>query len=215
VGDIGTNTITWNIDRFITGDSGGNVPADGSGVINIVGGTNVTTTGDIGTNTLTIDATGGDVFLAGDSGGNVPPDGSGVFNVLGGTGVTTVGDIGTNTVTWNVTGGGLDWIEVTVTGPTTLAANTGYVTNNAATVNLTLPATIPFGSVIRICGKGAGGWSLGQNAGQTIQFGNVATTTGAGGSIASTQQNDCLELVCITADTDFNVLSSVGVLTVT
>lgn len=158
----------------------------------------------------------GDIqFEAGDSGGNVPPDASGVINNVGGTGCTTIGDPGTNTLTFNVVGGGLKWIEITVTGPTTLSSNTGYVTNNAGVVATTLPSTAAFGDVIRISGKGAGGWSLGQNAGQTIHFGNVSTTTGAGGSIASTMQYDCIELVCITQDTDFNVLSSIGALTVT
>lgn len=159
----------------------------------------------------------GDVqFLEGDTGGPVAPDGSAIINTIGGTGCTTLGDPGTNTMTFNVVGGGLKWIEITVAGPTTLSSNTGYVTNNAvSTVLTTLPSTAAFGDVIRISGKGAAGWSLGQNAGQTIHFGNVSTTTGVGGSIASTMQYDCLELVCITQDTDFNVLSSIGVLTVT
>lgn len=155
----------------------------------------------------------GDVqFEAGDTGGNVPPDGAGVINNLGGTGCETVGVPASNTLTWNVVGGGLTWIEITVTGPTSLAINTGYVTNNVGVVGMTLPTTAAFGSVIRICGKGSGGWSLGQNAGQVIHMGNVSTTTGAGGSIASTQQYDCLELVCTIADTAFTALSSVGVL---
>lgn len=43
----------------LTGDSGGSVPGAGSPVnINIVGGTGITTTGDPGTSTITIDADG-------------------------------------------------------------------------------------------------------------------------------------------------------------
>jgi len=156
-------------------------------------------------------ATGDVQFLTGDSGGNVGPDGSGIINTLGGTGCVTAGSPGTNTMTFDVVGGGLKWIELTVTGPTSLSSNTGYVLNNASTVNVTLPTTAAFGDVIRIAGKGSGGWQLNQNGGQTLHFGNVDSTTGVGGNIASTQQYDCLELVCTTQDTDFTVLSSIGV----
>ena len=42
----------------VTGNVGGAVSPDGAGNINIVGGTNITTTGNPGTNTLTIDLDG-------------------------------------------------------------------------------------------------------------------------------------------------------------
>lgn len=197
--------------QFEAGDSGGNVPPDASGVIYNLGGTGITTTGNPATNTLTFDLDG-DIAQSYpcDSGTAVPA--ANVLNVFGGTGATTSG--AGNTITVDVVGGGLKWIEILVTGPTGLNINTGYVTNNAGVVGMTLPAAAPFGTVIRICGKGAGGWSLGQNAGQTIHMGNVDSTTGAGGSIASTQRYDCLELLCTTANTDFTVLSSVGVLNI-
>jgi len=79
---------------------------------------------------------------------------------------------------------------------------------------LTLPATAIFGAVIQVAGKGAGGWKIAQNAGQTIHFGVTDTITGVGGSLASTVRYDCLELLCITANTDFVVTSVVGNLTV-
>ena len=108
------------------------------------------------------------------------------------------------------------WSEVIVVGPTSMVANNGYVTNNAAPVTLTLPVTAAFGTLIRVAGKGAGGWIIAQNGGQNIQVGNVSSTVGVGGSIASTNAFDAIELLCTTANTTWTAISSpVGVLTIT
>lgn len=95
-----------------------------------------------------------------------------------------------------------------------MAVNNGYIANNGATVQLTLPAVAVIGDMIRVTGKGAGGWQIQQNAGQTIYFASQATTTGAGGSLSSTDDRDSIELVCVTANNDWNVLSSIGNITV-
>jgi len=109
---------------------------------------------------------------------------------------------------------GIAWSEQTGTSQA-MVANNGYILNNAALVTATLPATAAVGSVLRVVGKGAGGWAVAQNAGQTIYFSSSTTTTGVGGSLASTDDHDCVEMVCITADTDFSVISSVGNITIT
>lgn len=96
-----------------------------------------------------------------------------------------------------------------------MATDHGYVIGNAGTTTCTLPGTAAIGKAFAIAGNGAGGWILAQNAGQTVHFGNQNTTTGAGGSLASTHQYDCVYLVCVVADTDFVVINSVGTLTVT
>lgn len=106
------------------------------------------------------------------------------------------------------------WTEVTATGPTALSVNEGVVANNGSQVNLTLPATAAVGDIIRIAGKGAGGFQIQQNAGQTIHFAGSSSTTGTGGSITSTIQYNAIELVCTTANTDFVVISSIGNFTV-
>lgn len=108
---------------------------------------------------------------------------------------------------------GFLWNEVTATSENMLV-NNGYIANNVGLVTLTLPATAALGTIIRVAGKGAGGWSIAQNAGQTIHFGTLSTTPGAGGSLASNDDKDCVELLCITANTDFEVLSSIGVMTI-
>jgi len=114
---------------------------------------------------------------------------------------------------WEAPTGDFTWSEVTGTTQAAVV-DAGYITNNAALVTVTLPDTAALGSVLRITGKGAGGWKLAQNAGETVYFGTSSTTPGAGGSLASTAVRDTVELVCVTADTDWNVISSVGNITV-
>jgi len=119
-------------------------------------------------------------------------------------GSNTITIAATDSVTWN-----------TVAGTSaSMAVDNGYIANNGALVTLTLPAVAAVGDQIRVTGKGAGGWLIAQNAGQTIYFGTSTTTTGAGGSLASTAQRDGVELVCVTANNDFNVISAIGNLTV-
>lgn len=120
---------------------------------------------------------------------------------------------GAASLSLQTTGGGTAWTEVTGT-TVALAVNNGYILNNAGVITATLPAAATLGAIIRIVGKGAGGWLIAQNSGQTIHFGNTNTTTGAGGSLASTVRYDCLELVCTTANTDFVVRSSMGNITI-
>jgi len=105
------------------------------------------------------------------------------------------------------------WSEQTGAAQAMVADN-GYILNNAGLVTATLPATAALGTIMRIVGKGAGGWAVAQNAGQTIHFGATDTTPGAGGSLASTNRYDCVSMVCITADTDFVILSSIGNVTI-
>lgn len=131
-------------------------------------------------------------------------------NISAGTGISITN--GTGSITIASVGSGLSWVDQTTT-TVTMAINTGYVADNAALVTLTLPTTAALGSVMRIVGKGAGGWTISQNSGQSIQFGSVSTTGGAGGSLSSTNTGDSIELVCITANTVFAVMSSVGNIT--
>jgi len=57
--------------------------------------------------------------------------------------------------------------------------NVGYIcTNEIVPVTLTLPAVPAIGDTYKICAAGAGGWVIGQNAGQTILAGNLSRTVG-------------------------------------
>lgn len=151
--------------------------------------------------------------LTGDSGGAVGPDAAFNVDLLGGTGITTVGTPGSNQIVFNIVGGGITWNRVA--GPAVgIAINNGYIPTNAGLVTLTLPTTAAVGSIIEIVGEGAGGWSIAQNAGESIQFGNLSTTVGAGGSLDSTNQWDTVTLVCRVADTTWSVTANIGVLNV-
>ncbi len=107
--------------------------------------------------------------------------------------------------------GGLSFTVITAN--TTLAANTGYIVNAVGQLTLTLPTTFPAGAEIRIVGY-AGGWTINQNAGQSIAWGSTSTTLGASGHLTSTLVSDCLDIVAVNANTTFVVADSNGNITV-
>jgi hypothetical protein len=106
------------------------------------------------------------------------------------------------------------WTNVTATS-VNFSENNGYVMNNNVTpVTGTLPITCAFGAIIEVAGQGNAGWIVAQNAGQQINFGNLSTTNGTGGSLLSTNLHDAVRLLCVVPNTTFNVLSVQGNLTV-
>jgi hypothetical protein len=115
----------------------------------------------------------------------------------------------TGAITISTTGGGLSWSTVTAA---TLAAaiNNGYVMNHASTpCVVTLPATAAIGSKIALRGlAGSGGWTATANTGQTIQFGNTASSTA--GSWSSTNAGDSCDLECIVANTTWTLTNCVS-----
>jgi hypothetical protein len=106
------------------------------------------------------------------------------------------------------------WINV-ATNTQALANNQGYITNNGATlVTYTLPATAAQGTIIEIAGSSAGGWTITQNAGQSIVVGVNTSTVGAGGSVSSTQPSNQIKLLCTVANTTWVALSMQGILNI-
>lgn len=105
------------------------------------------------------------------------------------------------------------WVEVTGTTQA-MQSNKSYGIENAALTTLTLPVTAALGDVIKVFGKGAGGWKIAQNASQKIILGEAETTVGAAGSIESTYQDDIVILTCITANTTWSAYCPSGNLTV-
>ncbi len=106
---------------------------------------------------------------------------------------------------------GLIWNDVTGTSQAALVEN-AYVADNVGLVTVTLPATMVLGDRVVVQGKGSGGWSLVANTGQTIHVGNTAS--GVAGHVASTNQWDCIELVCVTANTTWATRATIGNLTI-
>ena len=161
-----------------------------------------------GTNTPTYQLLTNGQLLIGNTGADPT-----AATLTAGTGITVTNAGGSITIA--ASGGAFTWNDVTGTSAT-LAVNNGYVADNAGLVTLTLPATANIGDTIKIMGKGSGGWIIAQNANQAIHLGNVVSTTGVGGSIASSNQYDTIEIICITggASTIWSTAYAVGNLTI-
>lgn len=168
-------------------------------------GTGVTVTAGAGTMSIATSA----VLTAATSSGTATVSSNNITFTGAGT-ITTSASGSTVTITGAASG--VSWVDQTTT-PVAMAVNNAYSVNNAGLVTLTLPSTAAFGSIIQVSGYGAGGWLIAQNSGQTIHFGAVNTTTGAGGSLASTNRYDQVTLVCAVANTDWVVNSSFGNIT--
>lgn len=95
---------------------------------------------------------------------------------------------------------------VELTGDAIAEVQHDYVCNNISIVNVTLPVTAVFGAKIGIHGKGAGGWKIKQNAGQTIHLNRMSTTTGTTGYLRSNYYKNSVIIMCITANTDWLVI---------
>jgi hypothetical protein len=202
-GSTVTITAGPTVPTTFTEDAGSATPALNN--LNILGAAGITTSGAGSTVTITAGATIPTTFTA-DAGSATPAANN--LNILG-AGSTTTSGAG-STITINSTGGGLSWNEVVVVGPTPMLVNQGYVANNGATVGLTLPLAAAFGSVLWIVGKGAGGWQVQQNAGQTIINGAISTTVGVGGTLTSSEPSATAYLLCITANTIWKVIAETG-----
>jgi hypothetical protein len=131
--------------------------------------------------------------------------------ITAGTNITVTN--GSNSITIAATGvGGFSYVNQN-TSSVTMAINTGYITNNGATlVTYTLPTTAAQGSIFEVVGGSSGGWTIIYSTGQSIGYGDVSTTT-TSGSLSSSNAGDCVRFVCTTANTGFRVISSVGNLT--
>ena len=115
--------------------------------------------------------------------------------------------------TWQTGIGGL--IVNQNSSTVTMAAGSRYYINNGSTlVTATLPSTAAVGDTYIIRGNSSGGWKIAQNASQQIHLNSSATTSGTGGSLASTNQYNCIQVECIVANTTFVVAASSGSITV-
>jgi hypothetical protein len=91
----------------------------------------------------------------------------------------------------------------------TAAIDNGYISDNGALLTvILLPVTYAVGDIIAVVGASAGGWKLAQPAGTTIHIGSSGTTRGTNGYLKSTGQYDCVELICIIANSDWVIRNS-------
>lgn len=120
---------------------------------------------------------------------------------------------GAGSITIASTGGGFAWHEITsATNPNSVAAQNGYIAKGAGAVTFVLPASAAVGDVFKIVGYG-NLWTLTQNALQSITLGSQVTTIGALGNIVATHIRDCVTIVCVVANTEFQIIDSIGNIT--
>lgn len=107
--------------------------------------------------------------------------------------------------TWTTLSGAIVWSVITA--DQTAAVNHGYICNKASLLTLTLPTTSAIGDIIEVAGMNIDlGWKIAQNANQVIHFGTSDTTTGTGGSLASTKKYDSIRIVCNIANLEWIVM---------
>ena len=161
-------------------------------------------------------------------------NGSSPFTLLGvaSNGQIPIGSIGSNPVLANITStdgtivitngpgtidlaaaSGVSWS--TITANQALAIEHGYIcVSPGGALTLSLPPVSSVGNIIEVTLDGATSFSISQGASQSIRLGNNTTTVGVGGSLSSSQQGDSLRMVCSVANLKWNVVSSMGNLTV-
>jgi hypothetical protein len=111
----------------------------------------------------------------------------------------------------------LNWLNIPWTVETTnfnLVAGNGYITNGATMLSATLPLSSNIGDQFIITNMNNNGFQITQNAGQSIQYGNLTTTVGVTGFIQTTSIGDTTLVICTISNTEFQILTSVGELLV-
>jgi hypothetical protein len=114
---------------------------------------------------------------------------------------------------WAAPATSVTWTDVT-TATQAMVPNNGYVADRATLITFTLPTVAAFGTLMSVVGLNTGGWIIDQNIGQNIQFGNLSTTHGVGGSLASTNQYDQVDLLCIVANLTWTIRGPISNLTI-
>jgi len=101
----------------------------------------------------------------------------------------------------------LPWNNVTGTSAT-MVINQGYSANNAGLVTLTMPTTVPFGSIQQLAAFGGGGFKVQLAAGQQLFTAGASSTVA--GSLSSTAQYQFAATVCLVANLSFVISNMTG-----
>ena len=110
-------------------------------------------------------------------------------------------------ITIAATGGGIAWSEITANSQTCIVS-AGYFDNNAAPVNMELPATAALGNEIKFSNKGTGGFKIIPAAGQSVSL--LTQTATYPQYLQNTDAYGAADLVCATANTQWNVINHEG-----
>lgn len=192
----------------IATDSGTVTPAAHS--FSIVGGTGIDTSGATSVVTITFDVTEVPTIPTSvtTSSGTATPAGN-AFSIVGAGNISTSATGSTVTITGS---SGPSWTVVTAASAN-LVASQGIFANRASGVTLTLPTTAAVGDTFEVVAMHADGFTILENALQSIRVGANITTV-ATGSITSTGIGDWIEIVCNVANTGFFANVKQGNLTV-
>ena len=90
---------------------------------------------------------------------------------------------------------------------TALIPGQGYWSTAATAQNFPLPAAASTGTIVELAQSAAGAVTITQAIGQSVRFGNSSTTPGVTGSLSSSAQGDAIKLICITANTTWQVVT--------
>jgi len=150
---------------------------------------------------------GGAGTITGDSGGAISQS-AGNWTFTGAGGLSVSGSGSTLTFTQSGGSGGVTWSVITA--DQTAAVNNYYVANKAGLLTLTMPSTAAVGSVIGILNinTAAGVQVLSANPGQLV-FQGVSATANTG-HFDSTALGDAVYMVCVVANTTWQVTNSQG-----
>lgn len=129
-----------------------------------------------------------------------------------GTGITITNGAGTITIA-NSQAAGITNVNQN-SSSATLSANSRYATNNGASlVTYTIPAGAAVGDTYIVVGGSSGGWTIAQPASVQCHVGSSATTSGATGTISSSNQYDSCIVTCVASNV-FTVYGVQGNLTI-
>lgn len=186
------------------------VVASALGVVTVTGaqvatgtiGANVIRTNSLAVNTYTIEIQRSTTAASADSTKNgVSHFSSADFSVDANGFVTTHG----RTLVWEQ-----------ISANQALVKNTGYFCiSPGGALSLSLPSTASstIGDIIEVTLDGATSWTITQGASQQIRLSSTQTTSGAGGSLASTAAGDSIRMV-YQATGKWNVVSAIGNITI-
>lgn len=146
--------------------------------------------------------------ITGNSGGAVAGDASYNVDLIGAGTLTVTGNPGTNTLT--ITDASTVWSRISTN--TAMSINNGYIcVSPGGALLLSLPAIAPVGSLIEVTLAGATSFQINQSLGVSINFNTFTTTAGVLGNVKTVDASGCsIKMVCITANTVWQVLSSNG-----
>jgi hypothetical protein len=136
-----------------------------------------------------------------------------VSTLTAGPGVGIVNGSGSITISAGSVSGTAWSVVSSPSNPITLVSGDGYIPKGAGGVIFLLPAVAAVGDTFNIAGYG-NLWTVTQNVLQSITLGAKTSTVGIFGSITATNIRDSVEIICVTANTEFQIINSIGNITI-